>query len=121
MKLDKEQFDYFVRGFIQAMIFVNEEQLQMEYCLGRENISQETFKRIEKDCRKFINLADQWLDSGDLEQHGMDFFFVRNGHGVGFMDRKDYSREDAENLTRIAKSFKELYCYYENGFIGLEP
>lgn len=42
---------------------------------------------------------------GDLDRAGADFWFTRNGHGVGFWDG-DWENGDA--LTALAKSFGDL-------------
>lgn len=41
-----------------------------------------------------------------------DFWFTRNGHGVGFWDRPEiYGEQLAEQLTEIAESFGEQWTY----------
>jgi len=94
--------------------------------------------------------ARQWLmrvaDSYDDEQAGRDFWFTRQGHGVGFWDRKalevdlfpdinpapglggwrvwDENREQGpcagsigDGLSDAAKAIGETYCEISRGWI----
>jgi hypothetical protein len=66
-----------------------------------------------EDCRAFV-LAVQaaGIDpQADPDQIGHDFWFTRNGHGVGFWDRPEiYGQSDADALTDIARGFGEAYA-----------
>ena len=63
--------------------------------------------RIEMDCAKFLVLAGDMVNQSELQRAGHDFYFTRNGHGVGFWDgHLDGSWEGREaQLTVIAELF----------------
>lgn len=98
-----ESFGAFTRGYIEAMFFTEEERLCEESnggdSFGFKDLAAETLEKIKADCASFIDanrktLADAWsrgcgfLKGGyDEMQAGRDFWFTRNGHGVGFWDR----------------------------------
>lgn len=108
MEYDKEQFEYFVNGYVQALLFacVDSDNNPLDENFSGSDINYTCFDAIEADCRKFLELAVDHVESGDLEQIGMDFYYVRNGHGVGFKDR-DIPMKDKLALTEVAKSFSE--------------
>lgn len=54
----------------------------------------------------------------DAKAAGRDFWYTRNGHGVGFWDRD--LGEVGDKLTKIAKSFGELYVSFGNAANGDE-
>ena len=118
---EPEQLQYFVDGFIQAMLFAttNENGSPLDGQFSKADIESNSLDHIIFDCIDFLETAGHFVDSGDLEQHGMDFFFTRNGHGVGFADR-DLPREDFDTLIKIAKQFSALDIWDECGEIYVE-
>ena len=75
-----------------------------------KDFSDEALARAVKDCNAFIKKAGKKMDeaSPDDNQHGHDFWLTRNGHGVGFWDR-GYGKVGDE-LSEIAKSFRECWA-----------
>jgi hypothetical protein len=58
-------------------------------------------------CRSFQEAnAELLAKAGDEEQNGRDFWFSRNGHGVGFFDR-GYPDEIGDALQDAARAFGE--------------
>lgn len=115
--------DSFTQGYIEAMFFTDEEQLCEES--GREmpavavdlatmetrfvggdspgfgDLAPETLTKIIIDCQAFQSQNIQLLTQAyardyDSEQAGRDFWFTRNGHGVGYWDRKALEPDSAE-------------------------
>lgn len=116
--------DAFTQGYIEALFFTDEEQLCEES--GRDmpavafnletmesrfvggdspgfgDLAPETLARIIADCAAFQTANAALLDSAynrddyKAEQAGRDFWFTRNGHGVGFWDRTQLESDTVE-------------------------
>lgn len=123
--------DDFTRGYIEALFFTDEEQLcedsdgerempsvafnmaTMESrfvggnSFGFADLAAETLESIKRDCEAFQRANSALLEAAyqrdyDAEQAGRDFWFTRNGHGVGYWDRKALEADDSdlyESLT----------------------
>lgn len=121
--------DSFTQGYIEAMFFTDEEQLCEE--LGREmptvafdmatmesrfvggnspgfgDLAPDTLARIIIDCQAFQSQQVQLLTRAygragyDNAAAGRDFWYTRNGHGVGYWDREELNDDSAayEALT----------------------
>ena len=81
--------DSFTQGYIEAMFFTDEERL----CEG--------WRALSMDCALFQTANAALLDEAygrdyDAEQAGRDFWYTRNGHGVGFWDREELKLDSAE-------------------------
>jgi hypothetical protein len=90
--------DTFTQGYIEAMFFTSTgsaDDEELEHATVAD-LAPETLDKIRADCAKFqvdnrANL-DEAIDCGringyDDEAAGRDFWYSRNGHGVGFWDR----------------------------------
>ena len=75
----------------------------------------ETFMRESIiDCLAFYSRIECFLSDDNVEQAGRDFWFTRNGHGVGFWDRPEiYGDHYAETFTKIAETYGEAYPIFE--------
>ena len=120
--------DGFTRGYIEAMFFTDEEQLCEES--GRDmpdvavdldtmesrfvggdspgfaDLAPDTLARIIADCAAFQAANRALLDEAyqlvyDDEGAGRDFWYTRNGHGVGYWDREalESDSDEYESLT----------------------
>lgn len=126
--------DDFAKGYAEAMFFTNgdtgddREDLLNE--LGVEKLTREAVKDIAADCTRFINsiMPDgrscrEWLDEiagqsdYDDARAGHDFWFTRQGHGVGFWDRDELHEEQNGALSNLARSFGEAYPKVSGGRI----
>ena len=109
----------FERGYIEALFFTNgdtgdEDEFRLND-LGVRRLTQAAFKSIHADCERFQRenageLHSAWCERGgdyDEEQQGRDFWFTRQGHGVGFWDRNLGAAGDA--LTAAAHGMGEAY------------
>jgi hypothetical protein len=107
--------DDFSKSYIEALFFTNgdtgDDDENALNDLGVEALTPESISNIAKDCAAFNELADDLLseayDAGySIEQAGADFWFTRQGHGVGFWDRGElYENGLGEKLSKIAKGF----------------
>lgn len=107
----------FVQGYIEALYFTDEgpgsvEEWQApgfepaEGCFPSEcgfaDLAPEALERIKRDCAAFQTAAADLLALAyarpgySEEQAGRDFHFTRNGHGVGYWDRKQLESDSAE-------------------------
>jgi hypothetical protein len=102
---DYAALDAFAQGYVEAMFFTStgsadDEELEDA---TTSDLSADAWAEIEADCAKFQKIADALLaeayarDDYSPEQAGRDFWFTRNGHGVGFWDQKQL---EAEGLGR---------------------
>lgn len=117
VSLSLTDLDAFTQGYVEALFFTEEERLCEES--GREmpavefnmstmesrfvggdspgfaDLAPDTLAAIIDDCAAFqtanaVDLAQAYAETNyDAEQAGRDFWFTRNGHGVGYWDRSE--------------------------------
>lgn len=123
--------DDFAQGYVEAMFFTNgdtgDEREDLLDELGVERLTRAAVESIAADCQAFLGhimpdgcSAQQWIDRAegyDMEQAGSDFWFTRQGHGVGFWDRKELDGELGEGLTAAAIAQGEVFPYVNRGWI----
>lgn len=117
--------DYFTQGYIEAVFFTEcepgtdasshdpETQSSLHGDCGFADLAPEALERIVAQCAAFQaeNAAD--LDQAysetdyDSEQAGRDFWFTRNGHGVGFWDRDALDWYSADQVTKLGDKLSE--------------
>ena len=120
--------DQFLRCYLTAVLFGEHcsdeddgEYLDAVYTI--DDFSPEALERATADCSAFLQAAENagipLLYANYAEQAAYDFYFTSQGHGVGFWDRPEYGKQEAEILTKIAKNFRcpdyydadgEIYC-----------
>jgi len=98
-------------GYIEAALFSStdpdtDEPLDQKY--SEESVATETRWKMLADCKKFVEDAGSLLDGLEPRNIGIDFWFTRNHHGVGFWDRDNIEKEIGEKLTKISHSFGEI-------------
>lgn len=108
------ELDSFTLGYIEALFFTetspafDSEDWHSSECreaqeegtvdgsipgdCGFCDLAPDTLERIKTDCAKFQEVNRETLESAyatgyDESQAGRDFWYTRNGHGVGFWDR----------------------------------
>jgi hypothetical protein len=96
----------FAKGYVEAMFFTNgdcgdDKDENSFNDAGVERLTRAAVTNIKRECSDFVGaimpdgcFMRQWLNSiaeagidYDDEQAGRDFWFTRQGHGVGFWDR----------------------------------
>ena len=127
-----ESLSSFTQGYIEAMFFTNcdtvDDEEDRANRLGLSRLTKASLKAISRDCESFLStlmpdgcFAQQWIDRAegyDTEQAGRDFWFTRQGHGVGFWDREELKAHGiGEALTKVARSFGEAYPEFYRGWI----
>lgn len=102
----------FVKAYLMTILFAetddsNPEQggepLDENYDIN--DFSEEALTKAQEDCDKFRELAGKYFKDYDEEKIAQDFWFTRNGHGVGFWDTANYEKEDGLALTDISKKY----------------
>jgi hypothetical protein len=101
--------DGFTRGYIEAMFFTetgHAEDEELEHASVAE-LAPGTLAEIKRACAMFQmtnapDLAEAFNNTEyDAEAAGRDFWYSRNGHGVGFWDRG--LGEVGERLHKLAR------------------
>lgn len=131
---DFTSLDEFTQGYIQALFFTEcegsiwdgsfdpENGSQLPDEAGFLNLTPETLERIKTDCASFQEANAENLKKAlghklhngnhyDSEQAGMDFWYCRHGHGVGYWDRG--LGDVGEELSKAARACGETYVYWE--------
>lgn len=106
----------FVAGYIEALYFTDagpDDEIPAD-----AEFSTEAREAAEADCKEFISAAGSLLEDAvnlagyNSTRAGHDFWFTRNGHGVGFWCRDELNVNDLGNrLSEVAKKFGEAYPY----------
>lgn len=114
-----DSLDSFTQGYIEALFFTDEEQLCEESSVafntatmesrfvggnspGFADLAPDALARIVADCKAFqetnATLLDRACTLGDYDEAaaGRDFWYSRNGHGVGYWDRKELEPHSVE-------------------------
>lgn len=107
----------FLRGYVEAALFsTNDESTPsggrpLDDTYSIDDVDDDTLARMAHECAAFqcqVESVLQWCDADD-EQAGRDFWFTRNGHGVGYWETdRGYDAERGEYLTRVANAYGEV-------------
>ena len=120
--------DTFAKGYVEAMFFTNgdtgDERENLLNDWGVEKLTKASVDTIRKDCEAFQAKAREDLDEAydedkfnySEEQAGRDFWFTRQGHGVGFWDR-NLSEHLRDALSDTARAFGECDVEAYRGWI----
>lgn len=127
----------FAEGYVEAMFFTNgdtgDDRENLLNDLGTEKLTRDAVKDIAKDCDAFLShimpdgcFVQQWLDRAAdetgyaIDQAGRDFWFTRQGHGVGFWARnaKELPPDIAGGLSDVARKFGEAYVEVYRNWIS---
>lgn len=104
----------FVMGYIVAAYFT--ETGDSEQPSSEATISNEAIATAVTECEAFQAEAKPILDAAYLSgytetQAGHDFWFTRNGHGVGYWCRDELTDEQGDSLSDIARRAGEVDLY----------
>ncbi|UTC25361.1 hypothetical protein P7_171 [Pectobacterium phage vB_PcaM_P7_Pc] len=119
----------FIAGYFEALYFAESatgnDGEEIDNLAGYE-LSATAKEEGEQACARFldlagdkVNLAIAGSDDYDHTQAGRDFWFSRQGHGVGFWDRGLGLVGD--DLHKVAELFGEKHLYInERGLLEVE-
>lgn len=115
--MKRNECDPFLRGYLDAALFTTDAHSPSGCDYVECGRADEMFPKLpdyfieqaRKDCAKFQAENGALLaQAGDDSQNGADFWYTRNGHGVGFWDR-GYADEIADPLTEACEKFGEAW------------
>lgn len=121
----------FAKAYVEAMFFTNcdtgDSDENKANRLGTSRLTRGAIAAIALDCGDFLddNTATIAcvLEHGERDLDGIahDFWFTRQGHGVGFWEgeSRGYPGETGDELSRAAKGFGEVYPYFSRGWIHI--
>jgi hypothetical protein len=122
--------DEFTGGYLEACFFTNcdsgHEDETKANDLGVGRVLKTTRAAMIADCERFQVENKTALESVyevgiiDAAAAGRDFWFTRQGHGVGFWEgvSRGYPDETGEQLDSASKGFGEIYLGIWRGWIG---
>jgi hypothetical protein len=119
--MKRTEASYFLRGYIDAALFTTDPEPPSGCDYVESGRADELWPKLpqwwiteaEVDCAKFEKQNEALLSqAGDSCQNGSDFWYSRNGHGVGFWDR-GYPDEIGDGLHEAAEAFGERYLLAE--------
>lgn len=96
----------FIESYIEAMFFTNDEELG-----DNDQLSLEFATSTAIDCANFLQDAWHLWEQTDRNVTSLayDFWYTRNGHGVGFWDG-DWG-EVGDDLTALSKPYGSVDVY----------
>jgi len=103
-------------GYLQAIIFTEELQI--------DDFDEKSVNESRNDIVDFFDKLDEYDLLDELSSHlsyesiGADFWYTRNGHGVGFYDR-DLGDLGVE-VSNIAEKYKSKDVFIQNEKIYIE-
>lgn len=130
---DTNHLSEFVAGYVEAMFFTNgdtgddnEDKLNE---LGTARLTRAAWQDIKDDCEAFrhavetqhgrdaARILSHGLPGYDAQRAGNDFWFTRQGHGVGFWDRDELPEDLRDALSETARGFGGAYVETARGWI----
>ena len=105
-----QQADVFTDNYIESGLWTITDD-EGDYIVDDftvEQISPETLAQMQQDCASFVQKYGELLaQSGmSMADAGQDFWLTRNGHDVGFWDRK-LPPNISDQLTKGARAYGE--------------
>jgi len=125
-KLDETKFNEAYNGFISTLLFASfDDDIHKKLMESEEEppLSDALKNHVEKRLNAFFSklhdkIGDDGINSLDIGQVGADFFYVSEGHGVGFADRMELSEEMVDILNKITEEFPAPEPYFgDDGMI----
>ena len=121
--------EYFYLAYLEAAVWSSTDDDGEPIERLDLDVSEETKAEMRADCDRFYDDNEHLITSENClrqspysryscdEQAGHDFWFTRNGHGVGFWETSDWEAEAGEQLTNASKAFGEYYLFAQDGEI----
>lgn len=127
----------FVQGYVEAMFFTETSSVyksnwnnldlgdhdgSIPYDATFQDVSSDALMDIIADCARFCanakhELSRAYLNAYDERQAGRDFWYTRNGHGVGYWDREMLEDGLGNDLSEIALTFGTHDITFDGGHI----
>ena len=124
--------DDFAKAYVEAMFFTNgdcgDDRKNILNELGVRRLTRKSCRAIAADCKAFQDANVKLLrqacerDGYDEERAGHDFWYTRQGHGVGYWDRSELDADGlGDALTRAAETHGECDVEVWRGWIHIQP
>lgn len=131
----------FTRGYLEAAFFAtnDEDGDPLQDSVDVSDLSPSAWQAVQRDCAAFLATNGALIQACDeahrpgspddtVEEHaGRDFFYTREGHGVGFWDG-DWPMKAGEHLSAAANAFGTADLYigddgkvYQSGNETFDP
>lgn len=117
--------DDFTKGYIEALFFTETSEELEDASFA--DLAPSALAEIMADCAAFQSKAADLLNLAyerdyDATQAGRDFWFTRNGHGVGFWDRKPLEEDGlGDRLSKLCgwrTEWQEVNpCFGDDGLV----
>lgn len=149
VRTDFADLDAFTQGYIEALffteaspawdkhdIFTDPEGWEADLEAGTSDgaipgdaefgdLSAESLGAIVRDCRIFQRMNEGLLEKAyergyEPVQAGRDYWFTRNGHGVGFWDRTELDAEGLGDDLSEACRYNEVYVFWKDAKVYAE-
>lgn len=117
--ITEAELQLFTRGYIEAAVFTESGGDNPVLPSRFDAIS---VAHIDADCRAFVQAnAEKMLEATDRIGYswvraGHDFWFSRNGHGVGYWDRRELEPDGLGDALWEACRHHEAYIYAAQGW-----
>jgi hypothetical protein len=109
--------DAFTKGYFEAAFFTecNSDNEELENATFSD-VHISSLNAVIDDCTFWQNdnaalLNEAYERDYDAEQAGRDYWYTRNGHGVGFWDRKQLDENGLGEKLSNACRYREVYLY----------
>lgn len=114
-----KSLDSFTRGYVEAMFFTctgtgDDEESGLETA-SVDDLAPQAREDIAKECADWQEANAALLDLAyarqeyDPEQAGRDYWYTRNGHGVGFWDRTVLDADGLGDKLSAAARYSDRY------------
>jgi hypothetical protein len=113
------KLDAFTQGYVEAMFFTDAscaDDGELEDATF-DDLAPEALARIQRDCEAFQTAHAALLeeaytrDDYSEEQAGRDYWFTRNGHGVGYWDREQLNDGGLGDKLSAAARYSTVDLY----------
>lgn len=112
---DSEQ-ERFYQAYSEAVIFTDTGESGQPASYVEWSLEADLSARA--DCQKFFNENKQDVLDYGIEYAAHDFWFTRNGHGVGFWENDHGTPEICDRLDAAARAFGETSFYLGDDELG---
>jgi hypothetical protein len=119
--MEADQIDEMVAGYIKCALFTADEDLippksgQFDDSPYRPDVSDEMRAEARAVCEAFYKANAADLTTYDADDAGIDLWFDRNGHGVGFWEADHCTEEEGERLSNAARKLGARSIYRDDG------
>lgn len=117
--VDPAMIEKFLKQYVETALWASNDESDentggepMDRNYDYDDVDEKALQQMRVDIKKFLELAEPYIQDADITDVAHDFWLTRGGHGTGFWDKEDkYGEENAKALTAISKKFPEASLY----------